>query len=111
MTADESVGSSGQGVVTIELKLFANFRDAVGEKSIERTYQSRPTVGTVFADFEGSYPALNGRLLDGEGRLGDAIAIVRNGRNVAHLDGVHTALDDGDELGLMPPLSGGDGPF
>lgn len=106
MTAGDPVGSSGRGVVTIELKLIANFQEIVGEKSIERSYQSRPTIGTVLADLEARYPALDGRLLDDGGRLGDAIAVVRNGRNVAHLDDVDTALDHGDELGLMPPVVG-----
>lgn len=38
---------------------------------------------------------------------GSELAIIVNGRNIALLDGVKTALRDGDEVVLLPPSAGG----
>jgi molybdopterin converting factor small subunit len=38
---------------------------------------------------------------------GGDLAILVNGRNIALLDGVKTALWDGDEVVLLPPTAGG----
>jgi len=38
---------------------------------------------------------------------GSELAIMVNGRNIALLDGVKTALRDGDEVVLLPPSAGG----
>ena len=38
---------------------------------------------------------------------GSELAILVNGRNIALLDGVETALEDGDEVVLLPPSAGG----
>lgn len=38
---------------------------------------------------------------------GSELAILVNGRNIALLDGVETALRDGDEVVLLPPSAGG----
>lgn len=38
---------------------------------------------------------------------GEDLAILVNGRNIQLLDGVHTALHDGDEVVILPPTAGG----
>lgn len=91
----------------VEIRLFGPFRDAVGGRSVVRTYDEPADVRTALRDLEESYPGLAGSLVDDEGDQPEALAVVLNGRNVVHEQGFDTALSDGDVLGVMPPLAGG----
>lgn len=93
--------------MNLELRFFATFREAVGEKTRHREYPNGTTVGEVLADLEADYPGLEGNLLDGEGEIRDMLSILKNGRDVAHIDGTETTLDDGDRLSVFPPVAGG----
>ena len=90
----------------VEVRSFAMFRDAVGRKTVEREYDDGATVGDVLRDVERAYPELSGRLLTDDD-LASAVTVLRNGRNVANLDGVETPLSDGDTVGISPPVTGG----
>ena len=90
----------------LELKFFATFREAVGSKFLEREYDDGATVGDVLADLEAEYEELSGQLLD-DGDLRSQINVLKNGREVLHMDGPDTALDDGDTLAVFPPVAGG----
>jgi molybdopterin synthase sulfur carrier subunit len=35
--------------------------------------------------------------------------VLKNGREVLHLDGLDTPLDDGDRVSVFPPVAGGGG--
>lgn len=110
MTGPRSDGGPDSGEsVALELRLFATFREAVGQKTLTRSYHEPVTVRSVVADLEESFPDLDGVLLNDEGDLRSTVTVIRNGRHVAHFDGVDTALADGDTLGVMPPVSGGGG--
>jgi len=91
----------------IELRFFANFREAVGQKIVTRTYDDDTTVGEVLAALEAEYEGLDQHLLDEQGETLPQLSIMRNGRDVAHLEGVRTGLDDGDRLSVFPPVAGG----
>lgn len=92
----------------IELRAFATVRDAVGAKSLRREYDQGATVGDVLCDLEETYPGLEGRLLDADG-ICEHVTVLVNGRNVAGEAGVETVLEDGDRVGISPPVTGGDG--
>jgi molybdopterin synthase sulfur carrier subunit len=49
---------------------------------------------------------MNGRLIV-DGGLAPQINVLKNGREVLHLDGLDTSLDDGDRLSVFPPVAGG----
>lgn len=100
-------GRESTGSVDLELRLFATVRAAVGEKTLTRNYREPVTVRAVLVDLEDTFPALDGTLLDEEGELRSSVTIVRNGRHIAHFEGLDTTLADGDTLGVMPPVSGG----
>jgi len=88
----------------LELRFFANFREAVGQKTIYREYDDPTTVGEVLAALESEFEGLD--LLDG-GDIRSHINVLKNGREVLHLDGVDTALEEGDKLSVFPPVAGG----
>ena len=90
----------------IELRFFANFREAVGQKVLEREYEAdRKPVGEVLNDLVEEYPDLD--FFEETGELRDFLNIMKNGRDVNLLDGLETDLEDGDKLSLFPPVAGG----
>ena len=93
--------------MNLELRFFATFREAVGEKTRYREYPDGTPVGEVLADLEADYPDLEGNLLDEEGAIRDMLSILKNGRDVAHIDGTDTTLSEGDTLSIFPPVAGG----
>ncbi|TVT80818.1 MoaD/ThiS family protein, partial [Haloferax volcanii] len=47
-----------------------------------------------------------GRLIE-DGEVKPHVNVLKNGREVVHLDGMVTALDDGDAVSVFPPVAGG----
>jgi molybdopterin synthase sulfur carrier subunit len=90
----------------VELRFFATFREAVGEKTVSHEFDDGATVGDVLAALDAEYEGLAGQLLT-DGDLRPQINVLKNGREVLHMDGTATTLDDGDTLAVFPPVAGG----
>ena len=93
----------------LELRFFATFRAIVGRKTVEREVPDDATVGDVLSTLQEEYPDMNDRLLDEDGEVRAQLSILKNGRNVVHMEGSATPLDDGDTLSVFPPVAGGSG--
>ncbi|MFC6733533.1 MULTISPECIES: ubiquitin-like small modifier protein 1 [unclassified Haladaptatus] len=92
----------------MQWKLFANLAEAAGEKEPPVDAQPGDTLGDALSALVSQYPALRDELLDEEGNLYDHIRVLRNGRSpFVKNDGLDTVLEEGDELALFPPVSGG----
>ena len=63
------------------------------------------TVGAALADCVARDPRLKPRIFREDGSIW--VGVFLNGRNVRSADGLDTALNDGDEIKLMPPIAGG----
>ncbi|PSQ21159.1 molybdopterin synthase sulfur carrier subunit [Halobacteriales archaeon QS_8_65_32] len=92
--------------MNLKCRFFATFRQAVGSKTIEREVEDETTVGDLLSALETEYDGLEGQLLDGES-LKPSINVLRNGREVLHMDGSATELADGDTVSVFPPVAGG----
>lgn len=90
----------------IDLRFFANFRDAVGQKDISYEIDNGETVGDVLGNLEAEYEGLDGRLLE-DGQVKSQLNVLKNGRNVIHMDDAETQLESGDLLSVFPPVAGG----
>ena len=91
----------------LELRFFATFREAVGQKTLEREFEDGATVGDVLLTLESAYDGLEGKLIDDEGNLQPNLNILKNGREVLHMEGTETVMEDGDTLSVFPPVAGG----
>lgn len=79
----------------VHLKLFASFREAVGSRDLDFELSDRALVRDLLADLRRRYPSLDATLDQG--------LVAVNHEYVAH----DTELSEGDEVGLIPPVSGG----
>lgn len=92
----------------MQWKLFANLAETAGQKEIEVDVDPGATFGDAFDALLDAYPELREDLLNEDGEIRDHIRVLRNGDNPFVEDEGHdTVLEDGDELALFPPVSGG----
>lgn len=68
---------------------------------------SGATVGAVLADLETRLPALYAGVCDETGAVRRHINIFVNDENVKDREGLETPVADGDEVFILPAVSGG----
>ncbi|NKE34386.1 MoaD/ThiS family protein [Natronococcus sp. JC468] len=90
----------------LDLRFFATFREAVGQKERTSSFENGATVGDVLGELESEYDGLEGQLLE-DGAIRPQLSVLKNGRDVVHMDGPDTDLEDGDTLSVFPPVAGG----
>ncbi len=90
----------------LDLRFFATYREAVGQKDISKTVPDDSSVGDVLAELEAEYDGLEGQLL-ADGEIRPQLSILKNGRDVVHMAGAETDLEAGDLLSIFPPVAGG----
>ncbi len=90
----------------LELRFFATFREAVGQKEKRRTVEDDASVGDVLDALETEYDGLDGQLLE-DGSIRPQLSVLKNGRDVVHMAGPETPLEDEDRLSVFPPVAGG----
>jgi MoaD family protein, archaeal len=89
----------------VEFRTFATFRETAGQKTFVREYDDATTVGDVLRSLSEEYPGME--LLNGDGTTREFVSILKDGRDITHIDGLETELDDGDTVSLFPPVAGG----
>lgn len=92
--------------VRITVKLFGEFRAALGAERIELDLPEGADCNAALRSLADKEPVLRDLLFAGE-TLHDHLHVFVNGQNVAHLQGLATALSPGDALTFFPPISGG----
>ena len=66
-------------------------------------------VGEVLRDLAASHPATESQLFSGDGQLNRYVNVYLNDEDVRVLDGLETAVGDGDTLVILPAMAGGAG--
>lgn len=64
-------------------------------------------LGACIQQLEHTYPGMQQRLMDETGQIRRFVNIYINGDDVRFLDGLGTALKDGDEVSIVPAVAGG----
>jgi len=92
----------------MEWRLFATLAEAAGDTEVAVDLSDDATVGDAFDALLEARPALEEEVLDGNGDLAEHVRLLHEGRDpFAEAAGFDTALEEGDELALFPPVSGG----
>lgn len=89
----------------LTLRFFADFREVVGQKTITRQYEDVSTVGDAVTAIAEEFPEME--LYEEDGSVREFITIMRDGRDVAHVNGMETELEDGETLSVFSPVAGG----
>jgi len=92
--------------MNIHIRIFGNLASILGRKHTMELDQGA-TVATL-ANRIAEVARLKRQGYLGNYKVGgDDLAILVNGRNINLLNGVETALHDGDEVIVLPPTAGG----
>jgi molybdopterin synthase sulfur carrier subunit len=65
------------------------------------------SVDALIDALEGRYPGLKARLCDEAGKLRRFLNVYVNSEDIRFLDNQATALNDGDEVSIVPAVAGG----
>jgi sulfur-carrier protein len=86
--------------VTMKLPIGLTYPDPQKELECEGA-----TVAEALADVIAKEPRLKERMYNDDGKM--IVGVFVNQQNVRMLQGMETALNDGDKLRIMPPIAGG----
>jgi sulfur-carrier protein len=68
---------------------------------------SAATVGGVIAELQSRYPGIKERLTDDAGNMRRFVNVYVNEEDIRFLQNQETALQDGDEISIIPAIAGG----
>jgi molybdopterin synthase sulfur carrier subunit len=91
----------------MQIRLFATLRHTAGTASVEVPQAEGDTVGAMLVRLVDIHPELGPAILDEGGQLAGHIRVIVNGREVRHLAGLDTPVQDGDQISIFPPVGGG----
>jgi len=92
--------------MTVKVRFFARFRELLGTDII-----TEPGNGTVMANLVRDIAQKNkegyAAIFDEQGSFREFVIVMRNGKRVEIADAGKTAVADGDEIAVFPPVAGG----
>ena len=90
----------------LELRFFASFREEVGQKTLEWELEGPAiSAGALLKELVSEYPGLE--IFEPNGEVRGFVSVMKNGRDITHLEGLDTPFEDGDRLSVFPPVAGG----
>ena len=91
--------------MAITVRIPQPLRGLTGDKSTVEA-QGASLSGAI-DHLEGNFPGIKERMVDESGALRRFVNIYVNGEDVRFLDGLNSALKDGDEVSIVPAVAGG----
>jgi len=67
------------------------------------------SVGELLREVVRLFPDLGRHIFDGEGKLLEYLNVYVNEEEIRTLEGLHTPLQEGDEVAIVPAMAGGQG--
>ena len=96
------------GLSRMQWTLFATLAETAGDSEVAVDVETPSTVGDALDALIETHPDLADEALADDGSVRDHIRLLHEGRDpFVEADGLATTVEDGDELALFPPVSGG----
>ncbi len=90
----------------VHIRSFASFRDILGN-DYDIEIMEHSTVGGLLQSLVSANRNLRAAIFDEQGNIREYVIIMKNRKNIEYLQGLSTALDEGDEVAILPPVAGG----
>ncbi len=91
--------------MSVTVKLPTQLRDAAGGQASAEV--DGATVGEALQALYDRHGELRARMADDEGALRRFVNVYLKGEDIRFLDGLDTAVSDGDEVTVLPAVAGG----
>lgn len=89
----------------VKMRLIATLATAIGRKELETEASSLREALDVLTEKYGD--TFKTKILDSEGNPKEQIRIYVNGKDIRFLNKLNTSLSDGDEVLILPAVTGG----
>ena len=93
------------GIMLVQVKIPASFRKYAGNERI--FYLSSGTIGSILNKMIGTYPELEDKFFNVNGKLKQYIRFFLNGRVIDDIGILETSLSKGDKLTIIIAVIGG----
>jgi sulfur-carrier protein len=90
----------------IHIKSFANFRDILG-RDFDVDLEHGSTVEDLLQNLVASNQRLKSAIFDDADKINEHVILMKNRKNIDRLEGLRTGLTEGDEVAILPPVTGG----
>jgi len=90
----------------VTVKAFATLRMLMPDET-RLELKEEPIIADLLYELKTCYPGVSSELFTDGGNLNPLVNILKNGRNIQHLDGLRTLLDYGDIIAVFPSAAGG----
>jgi molybdopterin synthase sulfur carrier subunit len=104
----QTFSESRRGSMSVQVYIPTPFRRATNNK--DRVSMEAADVKALLDELEEHFGGLKGLVRNERGDVHDHVNIYVNNEGIEALQGLDTALRDGDEVSIIPALAGGDGP-
>lgn len=91
--------------MSISIRLPTVLRSHVGGQAVLAVEGA--TIGEVLTTLVNSHPGLRGQVISEDGELNKFVNIYVNDDDVRYMEGLATAVSDGDEISILPAVAGG----
>jgi sulfur-carrier protein len=91
----------------VRVHLAGALRPYAGGQRLLDLALSEATVGEALHALQGPYPGVHQRVVDELGSLRRHVNVYVNGESIRYLSGLATPLNEGDEVWILPAISGG----
>ena len=90
----------------MQIRFYATLRPLVGGRSVELS-DPPDTVHGILERLVGEYEGLQNQIFDEHGAVRRFVAIMVDGRDIRHIDGLESRVSPDSELDIFPPVAGG----
>ena len=92
--------------MAVTVRIPAPLRPLTADRG-ELAAEAADTLRELVAGLDADYPGLRERLCEDDGELRRFVNVFVNGEDVRYLDGLDSAIADGDEVSIVPAVAGG----